>query len=117
MTLQALLIASLAISAIGSTDATPQERRILLRIAELESGVFRREVATCRVLGRIGERGLWQVVARDAAEARELCDVGRAAAIALQRVRESIAACGDLTGYVSGRCGMGKLEAGRRWVP
>lgn len=110
------MIESILALAIYMTGATPHEQRLLMSIARHESGL-RHDVVTCRVLGDGGRaRGAFQIHPRSASERRDACDVVTAPVIALARVRESLAACGDLTGYVSGRCGVGVLAAKVRWV-
>lgn len=101
--------------AIASETPDDAEQSTLLTIAGVESG-YRIDVATCRTRGDGGRAlGPFQVHARSPGEKHAICtDLRAATRIALERVRESIASCGDLTGYVSGRCGVGRLEAMRR---
>lgn len=104
--------------ALACADAAETEREAVTcaRIAHFE-GQWRDDVALCRVLGAIGERGAWQVLARNTVEARDACTLDGGARLGVERVRESLAVCGDLTGYVSGRCGYGLREARERWGP
>lgn len=121
MTLTAIILVAVTLSGIAATDATPQEARTLMKIARIESGNWRVDVADCRVLGRIGERGIYQVIARTAEERAALCRPDTAAPVALDRVRESVRACKHLPppdrlrAYVSGSCSRGGLESRRRW--
>jgi hypothetical protein len=109
-----MIRALLAVAIYLTTDATPHEAETLLMIARHESA-FARDVVLCQRKGDNGRaHGAWQVHPRSAQEARDACDLERAPALALARVRESIAACGDLTRYVSGRCGVGKRAAKMR---
>lgn len=103
--------------AIRSVTADGQEQRQLARIARFESH-FRRDVATCTLLGREGEKTAWQILARGSAEDRSLCvSFAGDAAIALARVRESTTACRHLPPeerlaiYARGSC---SSKAGRR---
>ena len=101
-------------------DATAHERALLVRIAGLESS-FSRRIAECRYQGREGDAGaslgLWQVQPRTQDERELLCGpVLQQAAIALARVRESLASCGDLSGYTCGHCQPSEPKARARWV-
>lgn len=110
------MIAAILAVAIYFTDATPHEARLLMSVAKHESH-FSRAVLLCHVRGDHGRSlGAYQLQPRNDRERRDACDVTRASRLALARVRESIATCGDLTGYVSGRCGVGKRAARERWV-
>lgn len=109
--------------AIAALDASPIERAMLVITALDESGA-RARVVDCRDRGDNGRaRGAWQVHARSAREVRALCNPATAAAIALARVRESLAACGHLpprkrlAGYASGRCASaaGQRISASRW--
>ncbi len=99
------------LDAIDYVTPEPLERKILLAIAAHESG-FRRDVATCKVRGDGGSAlGPWQVHPRDALERKATCaNVVTAASYALDRVRESLAACvrlpepERLAAYASGSC-------------
>lgn len=117
------MIAALIATALFFTDATPHEARILQSIAAHESG-FRRDVATCRVLGDGGRAyGVGQIHPRSAAEAKCACDITCAPALMLARVRESVAACAHLPAperlslYTSGSCGNrgGRAASRLRW--
>lgn len=73
-----------------------QEERQLVRIARFESG-FRRDVITCELLGREGEVTAWQILVRRGEDASWMCsDVVAGAIVALERLRESVAACRHL---------------------
>ena len=83
-------------SAIVSVTDDPQEQRQLAKIARYESSL-RRDVADCRLLGKAGERGAWQIRARGAKERDRLCvSFADDARIALERIRESTRACRSL---------------------
>ena len=73
-----------------------QEGRQLLSIARFESN-YRREVMTCEVLGKEGEVTAWQILVRRGEDAAWMCsDVVAGAVVALERLRESVAACRHL---------------------
>lgn len=113
----------LARAILAVTD-DPHEMLLLARIAFRESS-FRPEVSDCRVKGRQGELGAWQVLPRSAAEARELCaSLEGSARVALSRVRESLRACRAerpewrLSFYARGRCSGAEAHrlSEHRWV-
>lgn len=98
--------------AAAIVDATEdeQEQRQLAKIARFESN-YRRDVAECKILGRAGERGAWQILARSGEERARLCvSLVDDARIALERIRESVRACWRLPAaerlavYARGRC-------------
>ena len=100
---------ALAVAIVSVTD-DPQEQRQLAKIARFESN-YRRDVGDCRVLGGVGERGAWQILARGAVERAALCvSLEGDARIALARIRESVSACRHLPKearlaiYARGRC-------------
>lgn len=108
-------------AAIQSTDADAHEAAILMRIAWKESR-YRRHVARCS-----GSRGgLWQVEGRNDRELRTACsaDYDAQATLALERVRESRAACAhlppaeSLAVYTSGKCSSkkGRALSRERWA-
>lgn len=94
----------------ATDDAHLQD--VLARIARHESG-FRPEVADCRVRGDHGRSlGAFQVQPRTPAERKALCGpLEGQARIALARVEESLAWCGNLNGFTSGRCDRGSRAA------
>lgn len=102
--------------AIASVTDDVTEQDTLARIARWESG-YRIDIATCHVNGDHGGAfGPFQVHPRSPEERDAVCThLTEAVRVALDRVRESVAACGDLTGYVSGRCGVAVAEARLRW--
>jgi hypothetical protein len=113
----------LATAAAAVTDDL-QEQLLLVAIPRWESS-YRRDVAECRRLGRQGERGAWQILARNDDERSRLCaSLEGDARIALARIRESLTACAELPAperlavYTRGRCS--SLEGRRlsrvRWV-
>lgn len=72
------------------------ERYICVQIARYESN-FREDVGRCRVIGKSNDRTAWQIVPRNAAESERLCvSLVNDARFALERVRESRAACKHL---------------------
>jgi hypothetical protein len=104
----------------GTDDA--REHGILVRLAYYEAG-FQRRVASCAVLGDAGRaHGLFQVQPITPSERRAACGPLRAqVALALERVRQSMAACAhleprdQLSGYTRGRCTAGERKARERW--
>lgn len=97
-------------AAIVSVTDDEQEQRQLARIARFESN-YRREVATCAVLGPQREVTAWQILPRAGEDAAAMCTSFVAgAAVALERVRESTCACHflpppeRLAVYARGRC-------------
>lgn len=104
--------------AIAAVTDDPRERAILL-VTAAEESAWRRDVADCRVRGDNGRaRGAWQIHPRSSAEARAACTLDGGAALALERVRESLRACGPgpagLAAYCSGRCDRGVRISARR---
>jgi hypothetical protein len=78
----------------------------LARIAAYESSYTDR-VDRCQQAGDGGRAwGLWQVHSRVACSSRLV-----AATIALRMIHQSRRACGDLSLYTSGRCGVGERAA------
>jgi len=111
-------------AAVASTTATPHEAALLISIAHHESG-GRPEVWDCRIRGDAGRaRGAWQIHPRSRDEYRVACgSLEEQAALALVRVRESLAACSHLpeperlSMFASGDCVRGRAASRRRWVP
>jgi hypothetical protein len=113
--------------AVGITDVTtePWEVETLGKIAYYESGGIRRAVANCTIIGKIGERGVFQVLPRNMTEQLDLCssDISKQARVALGRIRESKQVCerqgirgADVLGiYTHGRCVRGNREAAFRY--
>jgi hypothetical protein len=104
-------------AAIVSVTDDPWERRQLAKIPRFESN-YRRDVGECRVLGKVGEMGAWQVLPRSHAERETLCvSLEGDARLALERVRESIRICArerdafKLSLYARGSC---TSDEGRR---
>lgn len=104
-----LLRWELAGAIVAVTDDA-QERRQLARLARYES-TLRRDVATCATLGPQREITPWQILLRPGEDREELCaSLEAAAALALDRVRESVRACHflppaeRLAVYARGRC-------------
>jgi len=96
--------------AIIAVTADPQEQRQLARIARFE-GAYRRDVATCKTRGAEGEVTLFQILPRRGENIAAMCaDLAAGAAVALARVRESVAACRHLPAperlalYARGSC-------------
>lgn len=113
----------LAEAIVAATPST-WERYELAKIARYESSL-RRDVADCIVTGPQGELGAWQILPRSGAERHALCvSYEGDAAIALERIRESIAACRRepeaerLALYARGSCSSpeGKRLSRVRWV-
>lgn len=105
----------LAEAIVAATDDVV-EQNTLAKIARWESG-YRRDVAACRVNGDHGGAfGSFQVHPRSPQERKAICaSLEGSARAALVRIRESIAACGDLTGFVAGKCGVAVSAAKARW--
>src|SRR4051794_25089212 len=79
-----------------ATVAVGQEARQLVRIARFESD-FREDVARCDKLGPENEVTAWQILPRRGEDAREMCSsLVAGAVVALERLRESVAACRHL---------------------
>lgn len=83
---------------------------------------MRPDVLDCRVRGDNGRaRSAWQVHPRSREEAEALCgSLEEGARVALDRVRESVRACGQgpraLALYASGSCVRGTKISARRWA-
>ncbi len=100
------------------------EAETLARIGRWESGL-RQDVADCTVLGKRGERGIFQVIPRSESEKSDLCspDFSKQASIAVGRLRESKTACErqgfrgpDILGiYTHGACVRNNRFAVRRY--
>lgn len=103
--------------AIVSVTDDLEEQLALAQIPRYESA-YREDVATCKLLGKQGEQGAWQVLARSADERASLCvSLAGDARLALARIRESRSACRHLPTeerlaiYARGRC---DSDEGRR---
>jgi len=117
-------VANDAAVGIAAVTTEPWEAETLARIARWESGL-RKSVANCTIIGKIGERGIFQVLPRSQAERVDLCssDISKQARIALERVRESKSVCerqghrgADTLGiYTHGRCIKGNRFAAFRY--
>ena len=113
-----------ATNAIVAVTSEPWEVETLARIARWESGL-RRNIVDCVVLGKLGERGAFQVMARNHSEQLDLCssDLSKQARIARDRIRESKKVCesqgirgSDVLGiYTHGRCIRGNRIAAFRY--
>lgn len=99
------------IRAITETDATLHERRILIRIAMIESAGYRPEIGDCRIVSPTQDYGPFQHHAPS--EAMRGCICGSllcAASVALDDVRSSRKACwqnaaeDSLAAYCAGKC-------------
>lgn len=110
--------------AIVEATSSPWERYQLAKIARFESN-YRRDVADCARKGPQGELGAWQILPRSDEERRALCvSYAGDAAIALDRIRESVRACARereehrLALYARGRCDSaeGRRLSRVRWV-
>lgn len=131
----ALVIASLALAplasahdldsrlaiagAIAGTDATAHESRLLMSIAWHESRLSMR-VARCARGTTWGGRGTWQVMPRKASGYAASCgELSAQAALALERVRESVDVDGTLRTYACGTSRSANCTrlARARWVP
>lgn len=117
-------MATAAAVAIGQVTDVPWEAETLARIARWESGL-RPEVADCTIVGKLGERGIFQVFPRSASEKIDLCssDLVKQTRIALGRIRESKKVCerdglrgSDVLGiYTHGKCIRGNRLATLRY--
>jgi hypothetical protein len=113
-----------ASEAIATVTDQAWEAETMARIVRWESGL-RKDVADCTVIGKRGERGLWQVMPRSESEKTDLCssDLVKQARIALARVRESKQVCerigfrgADILGiYTHGACVRGNRLAAFRY--
>jgi len=113
-----------AAAGIAAVTDVYWEAETLARIARWESGL-RRDIADCTVLGKRGERSIFQVMPRSNSEKTDLCssDFTKQARIALARIRESKAVCekqglrgADVLGiYTHGECIRGNRIAAFRY--
>ena len=94
-------------------DATPDrsERYICAKIPRFESN-YRSDVGRCKIKGGEGEITAWQIIPRSPSERDRLCDTLLGdARVAVERIRESRAACRHLPKeeqlalYARGDCG------------
>lgn len=112
--------------AITSVTDDEHEQRLLAKIASQESNYVRR-IAQCRCRkdecdgGRA--KGVFQVIPRNRVEHEQLCvSLESDVRLALERVRESVRACGNgpsgLAVYARGRCDStdGRRLSRQRWV-
>jgi hypothetical protein len=85
--------------------ATPDsfERGLLTAVGRFEGGF------TINKVGTRGEIGTWQLMPLKGHHVPR--DLDGQAQEALHRMHVSIALCGDLTAYTSGRCGYGQRES------
>lgn len=110
--------------AIVAVTSDAHEQDLLASIARHESR-FDEDVVACRRVGAAGDRTAWQIVTRNLAELLVLCrSLEDDAAIALDRVRESVRACRHLPPaerlavYARGRCSSteGQRLSRVRWI-
>lgn len=108
---------------VAATD-DEHEQNLLASIARWES-FYRADVGECRRRGPQGELGAWQILPRSPAELSRLCvSYEGDARMALERIRESVAACSRLPEperlavYARGRCDSreGQRLSRTRWV-
>lgn len=109
---------------ISQVTQEPWEAETLARIARWESNLSK-DVANCTIKGKLGERGLFQVIPRSKQEKIDLCsdDYSVQARIALSIVHESIEFCkkkgikgaDGLGMYTSGKCYKGNVYAAFRY--
>lgn len=111
-------------AAIESVTDDTLERLLLAKIPRFESS-YRRDVGECRRKGPQGEVTAWQILPRSDEERKQLCvSLAGDARVALQRIRESLAACARfeasirLAVYARGRCTSpeGQRLSRIRWV-
>jgi len=110
---------------IAGATSEPWEAETLARIAYWESGGLRKDVANCTTVGKLGERGVFQVLPRSVSEQTTACasDYTVQARLALGRVRESKKTCerqglrgADILGvYTHGHCVRGNAFAALRY--
>lgn len=108
-----------AAAILAVTDDEVEQRALL--VTAVEESHMRADVLDCRVRGDNGRaRSAWQVHPRSREETEALCSsLVEGAAIALDRIRESVRACGRGPGayalYASGSCSRGTRISARRW--
>lgn len=97
-------------AAIAVVTEDAQERRQLMRIARFESN-YRSDVIFCDKLGPENEVTAFQILVRRGEDAAWMCsDLVAGAVVALERLRESVAACRHLPApdrlalYARGSC-------------
>jgi len=113
---------------MGVVDATTDTQFVetLIKISRWESGGFRKDVVNCKILGKLGERGAFQVYPLNEQEKIDLCssDISKQATIALKHINSSINICKQyglkssnlLTIYTHGTCHAAKDNvAAARW--
>ncbi len=102
---------------------TRTEQYLCMKLARFESN-YRKDVGICTVKGTAGEMTSWQIIPRNDAERARLCQTERENAIfAIERIRESRAACSalptdeQLAMYARGNCSSeeGKRLSKTRW--
>ncbi len=113
-----------AAKGIAITTSVAWEAETLARILRWE-GELKPSVVNCTIIGKLGERGAFQVIPRNHSESIDLCssDLSKQAKIALSRVKESKIACerlgmrgADVLGlYTHGRCFRGNRIAAFRF--
>lgn len=101
------------IRAIDHVASQDWEAETLTKIAFHESG-FRARITNCTIVGKIGDREIFQVVPRTRGDMSDACsyDYEVQARLALSRVRESVTMCDKqgyrgsdlLSAYTTGRC-------------
>lgn len=120
-----LVLAKEVATGIAGATTEPWEAETLARIAYWESGGIRKDVANCTIIGKIGERGVFQVLPRSVSEQTAACasDYTVQARLALGRIRESKKICerqgfrgADILGvYTHGHCVRGNAFAALRY--
>jgi hypothetical protein len=115
------------VAAIAAETSDLSEAETLIKIARFESGGFRKDVASCKVMGdRNQAMGLFQVHPTSKEEMRKSCskDYREQVQVALVHVRDSVEICrmhgyrgaALLTIYTNGKCTGKQLNAARlRW--
>lgn len=110
--------------AIVAVTDDEHEQDLLAKIARYESS-YRADVASCERKGPQREVTAWQILPRGMADRKALCvSLEGDAAIALDRIRESLTACRRLPeperlcAYARGNCtsALGKRMSKARWV-
>lgn len=120
-----IVLAKEVATGIAGATTEPWETETLARIAYWESGGIRKDVANCTIIGKIGERGVFQILPRSVSEQTAACasDYTVQARLALGRIRESKKICerqgfrgADILGvYTHGHCVRGNVFAALRY--
>ncbi len=108
---------------VAATD-NATERYLCAKIPRYES-LYREDVGRCKVKGAAGEVSAWQILPRGKADDERLCkSLTEDAKLAIERIRESRAACAhlpveeQLAVYTRGSCASeeGRKLSRTRWV-